>query len=59
MLGVEYSEPERCAEVVCKYFPENREHVVVFDVGTGTGLAAEEVCYIYIILVKIYMKLIL
>ena len=59
MQGVECNGPEKCAEVVCKYFPEGREHVVVFDVGTGTGLAAEEVCYIYIILVKIYMKLIL
>jgi hypothetical protein len=47
MQGVECNGPEKCAEVVCKYFPENREHLVVFDVGTGTGLAAEEVCYTY------------
>jgi hypothetical protein len=40
MQGVECNGPEKCAEVVCKYFPESREHVVVFDVGTGTGLAA-------------------
>ena len=51
--GLEFSGPEKCAEVVCKYFPENRENVVVFDVGTGTGLAAEEVCYTYIILVQV------
>jgi len=48
MQGVECIGPVKCAEVVCKYFPENREYVVVFDVGTGTGLAAEEVCYTYI-----------
>ena len=53
MQGVECNGPEKCAEVVCKYFPENRENVVVFDVGTGTGLAAEEVCYTYIILVQV------
>jgi hypothetical protein len=47
MQGVECNGPEQCAEVVCKYFPEGREHVVVFDVGTCTGLAAEEVCYTY------------
>jgi hypothetical protein len=47
MQGVECNGPEKCAEVVCKYFLENREHVVVFDVGTGTGLAAKEVCYTY------------
>ena len=47
MQGVECNGPENCAEVVCKYFPENREHVVVFDVGTGNGLAAKEVCYTY------------
>ena len=47
MQGVEYNGPEKCAEVVCKYFPEGREHIVVFDVGAGTGLAAEEVCYTY------------
>jgi hypothetical protein len=38
-----------CDTLVLKYInvSENREHLVVFDVGTGTGLAAEEVCYTY------------
>ena len=44
MQGVECNGPENCAEVVCKYFPENRERIVVFDVSTGNGLAAEKVC---------------
>ena len=42
-LKIEYTGPAKCAEVACKYFPENRENVVVFDVAVGIGLTAIEV----------------
>lgn len=41
-LKIEYTGPAKCAEVACKYFPENRENVVVFDVAVGIGLTAIE-----------------
>ncbi|XP_063408715.1 methyltransferase-like protein 27 [Mytilus trossulus] len=37
-----YTGNSKCCDVVCKYFPKNREHIVMLDVGAGTGLLAEE-----------------
>ncbi|XP_063409846.1 methyltransferase-like protein 27 isoform X2 [Mytilus trossulus] len=37
-----YAANSKCSEVLCKYYPENRENIVILDVGAGTGLLAEE-----------------
>ncbi|CAG2232496.1 unnamed protein product [Mytilus edulis] len=38
----DYTGNSKCCEVVCKYFPKNIEHIVMLDVGAGTGLLAKE-----------------
>ena len=43
---VGYNGPKTCAELAAKYTCNDRENKVVLDIGSGTGLVGEEVCYL-------------
>jgi 16S rRNA G1207 methylase RsmC len=32
-----------CADILAKYFTENRENVEILDIGAGTGLVGDNV----------------